>query len=161
MKHLMYLSISILCTCLWFLCILSILLVSFPGRANADDEVLIAGAALAALGTTIVVPLVGLGIDKASGRENSPYLPAVVFTVVASSAGAVLAMNRFDGRVSSRGKREAIGFPLLFGSVTTVLVYTLWPRSNDTASKEFKQNVPRIALAPTKDGGFIGFSWQF
>ena len=130
-------------------------------NGSCDYLALILVGAPSALGTTIVAPLVGLGIDKASDGEDSPYWTAVGFTLVASSAGAWIAFQRYDEVSSSRAIVESIAFPVVLGSVATVLVYTLWPRSNDTASKEFNQNVPQIAFTPTKDGGFIGFSWQF
>ena len=129
-------------------------------NGDCDDMArLYTGAA--ALGTTIAIPLIGLGIDKVTGGENSPYWPAVGFTALTSSAGAWIAYQRYVGDLSTN-ELGLIGFPLVFGSVTTVLVYTLWPRpSNNTASREFKHNAPQIEFTSTRDGSFIGFSWQF
>ena len=61
-----------------------------------DAMYLITIGAPAALGITILAPLIGLGIDKATGRENSPYWPSVGLTFVASSAGALIAHQRYD-----------------------------------------------------------------
>ena len=129
---------------------------AYACNGSCDELALIILGAPAVLITTFGAPLIGRAIDK---RENPPFWPAVGLTFLTSSAGAFIAYARYDD--SSAALVEAVALPVLFGSATTVLVYILWPRSNDSASTEFNQTVPQIAVVPTKDGGFIGFSWQF
>ena len=138
----------------------------FPADSYADHEgtellVLIVVGGPAALGTTVVAPLVGLGIDKAKGGENSPYWEAVGFTLLAASAGAYIAYNNYDDSNINRSVAESIVFPAVAGTVATTLVYTLWPRSEEDPGERADFTAPMLRIVPTRDGGRAGFIWSF
>ena len=144
---------------------LSVLLITWPSRVNADHAGCPLGCdvlasifigAPAALTSTIVFPLVGLLIDDG---ENPPYLRAVAYTLAASSVGVLIAFKRYDSRYENT--REFAGLPLLFGAVATFLTYRNAPRQTDKSLSTLWQYAPQVSVSPVARGGSIRLNWSF
>ena len=72
-----------------------------------------------------------------------------------------MAYKRYEIGSTNRSVVESIAFPAVAGTITTGLVYMLWPRSGDGDTREFNQAVPRLGFVPTSDGGRFALNWSF
>ncbi len=139
------------------------LLVSLPGQAMAcDPNCDLFGftivATPAALGTILVAPLVGLGIDR---RPNRPYWQALGFTTLAAGAGWAIGLavtSPTGDQVSGVGFWALTAVPVLLGSAATYLTYRFWPRGEGATTSTLSRLAPTIWVAPNTSGVSFGAS---
>ena len=144
---------------------LSILLITWPNKANAKDGTFeeISGAGVAVytvIGSAFIIPFMGSLIDN---EENSPYWKAVGFTFISSSAGVGFAYLLKDNSLDRAGDphAETFVYPLLFGAAATYLTYRNAPRRTNETSSALWQYTPQVSVLPDARGGSIRLNWSF
>lgn len=160
-----FMSLSKRLRCMYLLWV-PVLLVSQPEKANACDPncdgfLFLTFGTPAALGTTLIAPLMGLALDR---KPHSPYWPAVGFTALAAGVGwgiGAAATLPTGEQVDNNGLLALAALPVAMGSVATFLVYRHWSRRTDKNSSTLWHHGPRISVAPVVRGGLIKLNWHF
>ncbi len=141
--------------------VVTALLVSVPQEAEACDPncdlfvFAIIGTPVA-LGTIVVVPLVGLAIDQ--GPE-SLYLRSLIFTTLAAGIGwgiGVAVTSPTNDQVSEEVALALTALPLLFGSVATYLTYRFSSRPENGTPQASRGLQRAVWVVPTTRGVSLG-----
>ncbi len=114
----------------------------------------------AALGTIVVVPLLGLAFDR---KPDSPYLQALGFTALAAGVGwGIGAAATFpDGNINDDALIALIALPVVLGMVATVLVYRFWPRGRGRfGASAVPRLLPVFSVTPSSSQVSIGFTYR-
>ena len=143
--------------------LLAAFLLSRPGEAracngNCEYLAFLLTATPAALGTTIVAPLVGLAADR---RPNRPYWQALGFTALAAGAGWAIGASvtsSSGNQVSGPVLVSLVALPVVMGSAATYLTFRFWPRGEGATTSTLSRLAPTIWVAPNTSGVSFGVS---